>query len=73
MMATSNEGVRGTILTIVLAAIALGAVLVPGQRAIRGEQEAIRRDITGLAERMARLEGLFDGYIRSEQTTANSQ
>lgn len=73
MMATSNEGVRGTILTIVLAAIALGAVLVPGQRAIRGEQEAIRRDITGLAERMARLEGLFDGYIRSEQATANSQ
>ena len=73
MMPTSNEGVRGTILTIVLAAIALGAVLVPGQRAIRGEQEAIRRDITGLAERMARLEGLFDGYIRSEQATANSQ
>ena len=41
------------------AAIALAAVILPGQH-------ALRRDIADLRERMARLEGLFEGFTRRE-------
>ena len=41
------------------AAIALAAVLLPSQH-------ALRCDIAGLRERMARLEGLFEGFTRCE-------
>ena len=52
------------ILTIIGAAIALAAVIVPGQH-------AMRRDIADLRERMARLEGLFEGFTsRDRQTPA---
>lgn len=64
-------------LTIIGAAIALAAVIVPGQRAIRQEigdvrQEMgeMRRDIGDLRERMARIEGLFEGFTRSAPATA---
>ena len=70
-------------LTIIGAAIALAAVIVPGQRAIRQEiggvrqeigtirQEMgeMRRDIGDLRERMARIEGLFEGFTRSAPAT----
>ena len=50
-------------ITIVIAifgtGIALGAIIVPGQH-------AMRRDIADLRERMARLEGLFEGFTRRE-------
>ena len=48
---------------IIIAAIALAAILVPGQW-------ALRRDIAALSERMARLEGLFEGFTKpSPQST----
>lgn len=77
-------------LTIIGAAIALAAVIVPGQRAVRQEigdvrqeigtirqeigtirQEMgeMRRDIGDLRERMARIEGLFEGFTRSAPAT----
>ena len=77
-------------LTIIGSAIALAAVIVPGQRAIRQEiggvrqeigtirqeigtirQEMgeMRRDIGDLRERMARIEGLFEGFTRSAPAT----
>jgi len=42
-------------ITIILAILGTGAGLVPGQR-------DLKRSISDLRERMARLEGLFDGY-----------
>lgn len=58
--------------TIIGAAIALAAVIVPGQRAmrqeigdVRQEMGEMRRDIGDLRERMARIEGLFKGFTRS--------
>ena len=61
---------------IIIAAIALAAILVPGQWALRrdiaalGEStrkdiESVRKDIAALSERMARLEGLFEGFTKS--------
>ena len=56
--------------TIIGAAVALAAVIVPGQRAIRQEMGEMRRDIGDLRERMARIEGLFEGFTRSPATQA---
>ncbi len=70
-------------LTIIGAAIALAAVIVPGQRAMRQEIGDVRqeigdvrqemgemhRDIGDLRERMARIEGLFEGFTRSAPAT----
>ena len=60
------------VLTIVGTAIALAAVIVPGQRAMRQEMNSVRleindvrRDIGDLRERMARLEGLFEGFTKA--------
>ncbi len=47
---------------IIIATISLAAIIVPGQW-------AMRRDISDLRERMARLEGLFEGFMRSEKAT----
>ena len=46
-------------LTIIGCTIALAAIILPGQH-------AMRRDIADLRERMARLEGLFEGFMRRE-------
>ena len=72
---------------IIIAAIALAAILVPGQWALRkdiatlGEStrkdmsdlrkdiatlgESTRKDIAALSERMAKVEGLFEGFTKS--------
>ena len=42
------------LIAIIIAAVGLAALIVPGQR-------AIRNDIAGLRERMAHLEGLLEG------------
>ena len=55
--------------TVIGAAIALAAVIVPGQRAMRQEMGEMRRDIGDLRERMARIEGLFEGFTRSAPAT----
>ena len=65
----------GIIVTIIGTGLAL-RVLVPGQRGMRrdiaalGEStrkdiESVRKDIAALSERMARLEGLFEGFTKS--------
>ena len=61
---------------IIIAAIALAAILVPGQWALRkdiatlGESTRkdmsdLRKDIAALSERMAKVEGLFEGFTKS--------
>ena len=53
-------------IAIVIAIIGTGVVLagliVPGLR-------GLRRDVADLCVRMARLEGLFEGFARREPTT----
>ena len=64
------------ILTIIGTGIALAAVILPGQYAMRRDIGGIHRDIGGihrdigdLRERMARLEGLFEGFTRRDSAT----
>ena len=53
------------IIAIIGAAIALAAVILPGQH-------AMRRDIADLRERMASLEGLFEGFTGSSRQTPSA-
>ena len=60
-------------IAIIGTGIALAAVLLPGQYAMRRDVAGLHRDIAGLhrdiadlRERMARLEGLFEGFTQRE-------
>ena len=64
------------LIAIIVAAIALAAILVPGQWALRKDIESVRKDIAALAEstrkdiaalneRMAKVAGLFEGFTKS--------
>lgn len=55
------------ILAIVGAAVALGAMLVPGQRAMRQEIGRLGDRMTRLEERMDRLEGWFGESLRGRR------
>lgn len=64
---------RGQIFTIVAVGVSLGGLILNGQnttnRAIeelRIEIAEIRSDIADLRDRMARLEGLFEGFTNRE-------
>jgi len=49
--------------------VALWAFTVPEIRAIHDEQQEVRKDISALGERIARIEGLLEGYTaRSGET-----
>ncbi len=48
--------------TVIGTGIALAATIVPGMRELRRAIGGLHRDIGELRERMARLEGLFQGF-----------
>lgn len=57
------------ILSILGIGVALWAFTVPEIRAIHDEQQEVRKDISALGERIARIEGLLEGYAaRSGET-----
>ena len=56
-----NPDTIAIIVAIIGTGIALGLIIVPGQR-------DLRRDVAGLRERMARLEGLFEGFTRRDES-----
>ena len=78
-----TDNMSQELIGIIIAAIALAAILVPGQWGmrkdiaalgestrkdmsdLRKEIESVRKDIAALSERMARLEGLFEGFTKS--------
>ena len=66
------------LIAIIIAAVSIVAIIVPGQRSLRSEIHELRRDIAGLGDRMskleihlteriARLEGLFEGFTKKEK------
>ncbi|MDE0106649.1 MAG: hypothetical protein OXN96_02510 [Bryobacterales bacterium] len=64
---------RGVIIAIVSVGIGLGGLILNSQRTLaaaiesnRGDIAEIRSDIADLRERMARLEGLFEGHLNRE-------
>ena len=58
---------------VIVSTIALAGALVPGQRAMRIEISNIRKDIADLHERMARLEGLFEGFTKAAPVLRNGE
>ena len=61
------------LIAIIGAAVALAAVILPGQHAMRRDIAGLHRDLAGLhrdiadlRERMARLQGLFERFTRRE-------
>ena len=54
------------LVAIIGSAIALAAVILPGQYAMCRDIAGVHRDVADLRERMARLEGLFEGFTRRE-------
>ena len=59
-----------TVIAIIGTGIVLGVLIVPILREIRDDIGGIHRDFADLRERMARIEGLFDGFTRRESQTA---
>lgn len=64
---------RGLIVAILAVGVSLGGLIINGQRStsraiagIRTEMTEMRKDIADLRERMARLEGLFEGFTKRE-------
>ena len=55
------------VVAIIGTGIALGVLIVPSLRGLRRDVAGIHRDIADLRERMARLEGLFEGFTRRER------
>ena len=51
-------------LAIVALIIGVGVALWCGNVRIRNDLNGVKRDIADLRDRMARLEGLFEGFIK---------
>ena len=67
------------LIAIIGTAIALAAVILPSLHAMRRDIAGlhrgiagIHRDVADLRERMARLEGLFEGFTRRESVPSPS-
>ena len=52
--------------TIIGATIALVGIFAPVLMGIRRDLTGVTRDVADVRERLARIEGLFDGFIRRE-------
>ena len=60
------------LIAIIGTAIALAAVIIPSFHAMRRDIAGIHRGVADLRERMARLEGLFEGFTRRESASPPS-
>ena len=54
------------LIAIIGAALALAAAILPGQYAMRRDIAGLHRAIADLRERMARIEGLLEGFTRRD-------
>ena len=64
---------KAIIIAVISVGVGLGGLILNGQRTtnraiseLRGEIREIRSDVGDLRERMARLEGLFEGHLNRE-------
>ena len=56
--------------TIIATGAAVLGFILPDLRSLKREMGEVHRDISDLRERMARLEGLFEGFTRRGQEDA---
>ncbi len=59
------EHLSPEIVSILAVGVALAGLTVTGLRSVRIELHDVRADVGDLRERIARLEGLFEGFIRN--------
>ncbi len=57
---------KGLIIAIVGVGVGLGGMMQHGFSRINSDIRSMQDDITDLRERMARLEGLFEGHLNRE-------
>ena len=64
---------KGLIVTVVSVGVGLGGLIISGQRTLGRAIEsnriaiaAMQEDVSDLRERMARLEGLFEGHLNGD-------
>ena len=55
---------KGLIITVISVGIALAGLITGLHSSLRTDIRAIQSDVADLRERMARLEGLMEGYTR---------
>lgn len=61
IIAVTGVGVSLGILTS-----ALGTMILSGQESLRRDVSTLQEDVGDLRERMARLEGLFEGHVKGD-------
>lgn len=59
------------LIAIIASAVALGALILTTTARLGQRIDRIERDVADLRERMARLEGLFEGFTRREAGAAD--
>ena len=59
------------LIAIIASAAALGALILTTTARLGQRIDRIDRDVADLRERMARLEGLFEGFARREAVAAD--
>jgi hypothetical protein len=61
---------KGLIVTVIGVGVGLAGLILNGQRATSRDISELRsyvhEEILGLRERMARLEGLFEGHVKGD-------
>ena len=57
------------LIAIIVATAALGALILTTTARLGQRIDRVDRDVADLRERMARLEGLFEGFMRREPAT----
>lgn len=50
------------LIAVISVGVALAGLMLTGLRAVRVEMHDLRNDVGDLRQRMARLEGLFEGF-----------
>ena len=55
---------KGLIIAVITVGVGLGGLMIHGHGQIYRDIREVREDVGDLRERMARLEGLFDGFTK---------
>ena len=65
LLDNKENDMSAELIAILTVGVALGATMLATMRGLRVELGDLRSDVGDLRERMARLEGLFEGFTRS--------
>lgn len=61
------------LIAVIAVGVALAGLMLTGVRSVRLELRDVRLDVADLRERMARLEGLFEGFTGRARSVATPE